>query len=140
MRWILIACVLTSSVAVCSSSYAAATATVAGAATVEAAPEACAEDDLDCVLRLLQQKAIEVESLARQLALTKEQYRSAQDLIDVWKAQALAARDAAKEAMASLKPSPWYMSPVLWTAVGVTVGAALAIGLAYALKPLFPSR
>jgi hypothetical protein len=102
-------------------------------------PEACGETDLACVLKLLQQKAIEVESLTRQLAITKEQIRTSGELIEVWRAQAKVANDAAREAMAALKPSlaAWYQSPVLWTAVGLSIGVALAIGIVYALRPAF---
>jgi hypothetical protein len=97
----------------------------------------CAETDLECVLRLLQQKALEAESYAKQLEIAKQQNLTAQELIEVWKAQAQSARDAAKEAMAALRPMAWYQSPVLWTAVGLTIGVALAVGIVYALRPAF---
>ncbi len=99
---------------------------------------ACGETDVPCVLCMLQQKAIEVESLTKQLAISKEQYKSSSELIEVWRAQAKVARDAATEAMAAIRPMAWYQSPVLWTAVGLTVGVALAIGIVYALRPAFP--
>ncbi len=99
--------------------------------------EPCGETDLACVLRSLQQRALEVESLTKQLALSKQQYASAQELIEVWRSQAQVARDAAKDAMSSLKPMAWYQSPVLWVSVGLTIGVALAIGIVYALKPAF---
>lgn len=117
MPWILSLCLLTSSVAGSSNS--------------------CEATDLDCVLRLLQQKAIEAESLAKQLEISKEQTRTANELIEVWKAQAFAARDSAKEAMQAIKPMAWYQSPVLWFAVGAAVAVGLTIGLVYALRPAF---
>jgi hypothetical protein len=99
--------------------------------------EPCGATDIECVLRLLQQKALEAESYAKQLEIAKQQNLTAQELIEVWKAQAQSARDAAKEAMAALRPMAWYQSPVLWTAVGLTIGVALAVGIVYALRPAF---
>ncbi len=129
MHWILALSLLTSSDAVSSSPN--------PTCAQLLAQGQCGEADIACVLCLLQQKAIEVESLTKQLAISKEQYRNASELIDVWKAQAKVAHDAATEAMAALKPMAWYQSPVLWTAVGLTIGVVLAVGIVYALKPAF---
>lgn len=79
--------------------------------------------------------ALEIESLGKQLAISKSQTRNANELIDVWRVQALAAKDAIKEAISALRPAPWYTAPVLWVAIGFTVGAALVVAVVYALVP-----
>jgi hypothetical protein len=97
----------------------------------------CAEADLECLHRALQLQAIEIESLGRQLATEASRVKSADELVQIWRDQANAAYDAAKSAVAALKPMPWFYHPALWVAVGATVAAVLTIAIVYALRPAF---
>ncbi len=99
--------------------------------------EPCDSDDLSCIKHALVDKILEVESLGRQLAVAFEQTRNANELIGIWKEQADRAREASKEAMAALRPSPWYAAPTLWFAVGFTVAAAIVVAVVYAVVPAF---
>jgi hypothetical protein len=101
---------------------------------------ACDGDDLDCVKRLLAEKILDVESLRKQLAISQEQVKTANQLIDIWKDVADRGVEAGREAMAALRPAPWYQAPVLWFGVGFTVAAALTVAIVYAIIPATSPR
>jgi hypothetical protein len=99
--------------------------------------EPCEATDLVCVHRALQQQAIEIESLGRQLNIRAEQARTAEELVRVWRDQAALARDAMKEAMAAIKTAPWWHHPALWVSVGFAVATILTVTIAYSLRAVY---
>ncbi len=97
----------------------------------------CDADDVSCIKHALAEKITEVEGLGHQLATAMQQTRTANELISIWQQQAARAHEATQEAMAALKPLPWYREPVLWFSVGFTVAAAIVVAVVYAVRPAF---
>ncbi len=100
-------------------------------------PMVCEESDLTCLHQSLLEHSIEVESLRKQLEISKLQTTNAEMGRDLWKQQAEFAQGAIKEATAALKPPSILASPVLWGLIGVAVGAAAAVAIVYAVSPAF---
>jgi hypothetical protein len=100
--------------------------------------EPCAEADLECLHRALQDRAIEIDSLGRRLQLQTQKAQTSDELVKVWRDQAMAAYDATKSAMQAMRPTPWFYHPALWVAVGMTIATVVVIAVVYALRPAFP--
>lgn len=90
----------------------------------------CDPGDVACLHKLLLDQSDEIISLGKRLGLQAERIKSADELIAVYK-------DAAKEAMAALKPTPMWRDPALWLGIGFLVGGALVLGLSFAVAQAF---
>ena len=95
----------------------------------------CDAADVDCLQSRLLDDALQIESLGRQLANSLARVKTAEELIQVYKDSATKTREALDEAGRALRPSPWYMSPVLWFSIGATVAMAITVAIVYALVP-----
>jgi hypothetical protein len=41
------------------------------------------------------------------------------------------------DALDSMRPTPWYESPLFWGTVGLVVGVGITVGITYAVSPAF---
>ncbi len=106
------------------------------AAPVPVAP--CAETDLHCVLRLLDQKNEETKSWARENGLLKDHVATLTKVNDLLQADNAALHGAAQSAMDAIKGNQrsWYEAPSFLVPVGVVLGVGLTVLAVYGVAEL----
>jgi hypothetical protein len=90
-------------------------------------------DDVACLRRKLLETDEALANANRQVALLTVRLQLAEQRADIFQQQASALHGAQLEAIAALKPPPWYTHPGFLIPVGVLLGAGATVGIAWAL-------